>query len=122
MGVEFYTDEGRFSLAAKLQNQLAELYEEQMDITNAMEAYQTAGDYHEGEGSTSTANGAFLKVAGYAAELQNYDRAIEIYENVARTSISSNLLKWSCKNYFLNAGICYLAKTDVVACNRALDR
>ncbi len=39
-GIEFYTDEGRFSIAAKHQKELAELYEDQSDLENAIAAYQ----------------------------------------------------------------------------------
>jgi alpha-soluble NSF attachment protein len=121
-GIEFYTEEGRFSIAAKHQKELAELYEDQSDLENAIAAYQTAADFHEGEGSTSAASSCLLKVALFSAQLERYDKAIEIYEQIAAQSIDNNLLKWSVKDYFLRAGLCHLAKGDVVAAERALER
>jgi len=121
-GIEFYTEEGRFGIAAKHQKELAELYEDQSDLENAIAAFQVAADYYEGEGSTSAASQCLLKVALFSAQLERYDKAIEIYEQVAAQSIDNNLLKWSVKDYFLRAGLCHLAKGDVVAAERAVER
>jgi len=120
--IEFYTDEGRFSIAAKHQKELAELYEGDMDLENAIAAYQLSADYFEGEGSGSSANQCLLKVALFSAQVERYDKAIELYEQVAAGSIDNNLLKWSVKDYFLRAGLCHLAKGDMVSAERALQR
>jgi len=121
-GIEFYTDEGRFSIAAKHQKDLAEIYEDQSDLENAIAAYQAAADFFEGENSSSAANQCLLKVALFSAQLERYDKAIELYEQIATRSIDNNLLKWSVKDYFLRAGLCTLAKGDVVAAERALEK
>jgi len=120
--IEFYTDEGRFSIAAKHQKELAELHEAENDLENAISAYQLSADYYEGEGSTSSANQCLLKVALFSAQLERYDKAIELYEQVASGSIDNNLIKWSVKEYFLRAGLCHLAKGDMVSSERALER
>lgn len=121
-GIEFYTEEGRFSIAAKHQKELAELYEDQSDLENAIAAYQTAADYYEGEGQSSASNQCLLKLALFSAQLERYDKAIELYEQIATSSIDNNLLKWSVKDYFLRAGLCHLAKGDVVAAERAVEK
>lgn len=51
----------------------------------------------------------FLKVADLAALAEQYKKAIEKYEIVARSSAGNNLMKWSMKDYFLKAGICHMA-------------
>jgi alpha-soluble NSF attachment protein len=129
--IELYTDEGRFSIAAKHQKELAELYEGtckscgmnglqgfagEMEYEQCIEAYQQAADFYEGEGSTSAANGCLLKVAQYSAQLEKYDKAIEIFEQVAKNSLDNNLLKWSCKEYFLKSGLCYLCSQVTPSC------
>lgn len=48
----------------------------------------------------------FTQVAQFSAELENYQPAIQVYEDVARLSMDNNLLKYSAKGYLLNAGIC----------------
>lgn len=121
-GIEFYTEQGRFSIAAKHQKELAELYEDQSDLDNAIAAYQTAADFYEGENSSTAANQCLLKVALFSAQLERFDKAIELYEQIAAGSIDNNMLKWSVKDHFLRAGLCHLAKGDVVAAERAVER
>jgi alpha-soluble NSF attachment protein len=121
LAVDLLTDEGRFSIAAKHQKEIAEIYESEMKYDKSMEEYQKAGDLYEGEGSTSSANSCFLKVAQFAAQLEQYDKAIQIFEKVAKASVDNNLLKWSVKEYLLKAGLCYLAK-DIVAAHNALEK
>lgn len=120
--VEYFTDEGRFAMAAKHQKELAEIYESEMDWEQAMESYQVAADFYEGEGSTSAANGCLLKVAQIAAQLEKYEKAIEIYEQVAKNSLENNLLKWSVKEYYLKAGLCLLASGDGIGAQNAIQR
>jgi alpha-soluble NSF attachment protein len=50
-----------------------------------------------------------LKVATFAAQLGQYDKAIEKFELVATGSLDNQLMKWSLKEYFLKAGLCHIA-------------
>jgi len=69
------------------------------------------------------ANKLWLKTADLVAlEGKDYYKAIELYEKVAKTSISNNLMRWSVKEYLLKAGICQLCTGDQVGVNTALDR
>jgi len=122
IAVELFVDEGRFSIAAKHQKELAELYEQESDFPNAIDNYQIAADYYEGEGQTSAANGCLLKVAQFSAQLEKYDKAIEIYEKIGKASLDNNLLKFSVKDYFLKAGLCHLCTQDIVSSKRALEK
>eukprot|EP00967_Tisochrysis_lutea_P058445 scaffold74345_cov37-Tisochrysis_lutea.AAC.2 len=88
----------------------------------AMEAFQTAADYYQGEESTTQANQCLLKVAGFAATSNDFKKAVEIYEQVAISSLESNLLKWSVKDYFLRAGICHLAGGEAGTAVSAVER
>ncbi len=115
-------DLGRFTTAAKLQKEIADIHEASGNLNAAMEAYQTAADYYQGEEATSSANQCLLKVAGFAAGAADYKRAIEIYEQVAISSLDSTLLKWSVKGYFLCAGICHLASGELGSASAALER
>jgi len=120
--IEIYTDDGRFSQAAKYEKELAEMYEADNDIQNAMKHFETAADYFENENSPSSANSCLLKVAHFAGSLQNFHRAVELFEQVANASVSNNLLRWSVKEYFLKAGMCHLADGDIVATKKAVER
>nr|CAD7396442.1 unnamed protein product [Timema cristinae] len=113
---------GRFSMAAKHHQSIAELYEtEAIDLDRAVQHYEQAADYFKGEDSNSSANKCLLKVAQYAAQLENYDKAIKIYEQVAGSSLDSSLLKYSAKEYFFRAALCHLC-VDVLNAQHALER
>jgi len=122
IGIEFYLDEGRFAMAAKHQKEIAELYEADGEIESAMEAYCLAADYFEGDNQVSHSNNCLLKVALFSAQLQQYQRAIDIYQKIAHASIDNNLLKWSVKDYLFRAGLCYLAIGEMIATKRALEQ
>ncbi|XP_007191935.1 beta-soluble NSF attachment protein isoform X2 [Balaenoptera acutorostrata] len=82
--IDIYTDMGRFTIAAKHHITIAEIYEtELVDIEKAIAHYEQSADYYKGEESNSSANKCLLKVAAYAAQLEQYQKAIEIFEQLA---------------------------------------
>ncbi|XP_040833816.1 alpha-soluble NSF attachment protein isoform X3 [Ochotona curzoniae] len=106
--IEIYTDMGRFTIAAKHHISIAEIYEtELVDIEKAIAHYEQSADYYKGEESNSSANKCLLKVAGYAAQLEQYQKAIDIYEQVGTNAMDSPLLKYSAKDYFFKAAVCH---------------
>ncbi|XP_076168347.1 alpha-soluble NSF attachment protein [Ptiloglossa arizonensis] len=120
--IEIYTDMGRFTMAAKHHQSIAEMYEnEAVDLQQAVHHYEQAADYFRGEESNSSANKCLLKVALYAAQLENYEKAIQIYEEVASASLESSLLKYSAKEYFFRAALCHLC-VDVLNAQHAIER
>ncbi|GIY32016.1 alpha-soluble NSF attachment protein [Caerostris darwini] len=118
--VELYTDMGRFTIAAKHLISIAELYEVN-DIEKAISCYEQAADYYRGEESNSSANKCLLNVAKYCAQLEQYEKAIEIYEQIATSSLESSLLKYSAKEYFFRAGLCHLC-VDLLNAQHALPK
>jgi alpha-soluble NSF attachment protein len=90
--IEIYTDMGRFTMAARHHQNIAEIYESEVgDLEQAVKHYEQASDYFRGEESNSSANKCILKVAQYAAQLQDYEKAINIYEQVILTA---NVFIW----------------------------
>ena len=70
-------------MAAKQYQTIAELYESDLvDIPNAINYYEKAGDLFKTEENNASANKCLLKVAQFSAQLEKYARAIEIYEHV----------------------------------------
>lgn len=109
--INIYTDMGRFSVAAKHHLIAAEIYEgEGGDIQKAVEHYSKAADYYQCEESTATANRCLLNVARYAAQLEQYGRAVEIYESIGQSSLDSHVMKYAAKEHFLRAGLCHLCE------------
>merc|ERR1711902_237867 len=121
-GIDIYTDMGRLQIAAKHHQTIAELYEGEIaDLEKAMQHYEQAADFFKGEESNSSANKCMLKVAQYAAQLEQYDKAIQIYESVAASALESSLLKYSAKEYFFRACLCHLC-VDVLNAQHAVQR
>jgi alpha-soluble NSF attachment protein len=119
--IEIYTDLGRFGIAAKHQKEIAEIYEtELVDLEKAIAAYEQAADWFQGEESKTSANNCLLKVALFAAQLEQYEKAVKIYEQIGTASIDVPLMRFSVKDYFFRAGLCTLCTGDVVSAQRAL--
>uniref|UniRef100_A0A8D2CXL3 NSF attachment protein alpha n=1 Tax=Sciurus vulgaris TaxID=55149 RepID=A0A8D2CXL3_SCIVU len=120
--IEIYTDMGRFTIAAKHHISIAEIYEtELVDIEKAIAHYEQSADYYKGEESNSSANKCLLKVAGYAAQLEQYQKAIDIYEQVGTNAMDSPLLKYSAKDYFFKAALCHFC-IDMLNAKLAVQR
>ncbi|KAJ8764000.1 hypothetical protein K2173_004872 [Erythroxylum novogranatense] len=120
--VDMFCDIGRINMAARYYKEIAELYESEANVEKSMEFYKKAADFFQSEEVTTTANQCKQKVAQFAAQLEQYKEAIEIYEEIAKHCLGNNLLKYGVKGHLLNAGICHLCKGDVVAITNALEQ
>ncbi|TRY88482.1 hypothetical protein DNTS_005162 [Danionella cerebrum] len=109
--IDIYTDMGRFTIAAKHHITIAEVYESELAIAH----YEQAADYYKGEESNSSANKCLLKVASYSAQLEQYQKAIEIYEQVGSNTMDNPLLKYSAKEYFFKASLCHFIVDELNA-------
>ncbi|EDO32381.1 predicted protein [Nematostella vectensis] len=119
--IDIFTDMGRFTMAAKHHITVAEIYEGNNDLDMSIHHYEQAADYYRGEESNSSANKCALKVALFAAQMENYSKAIEIYEQVAADAIESSILKYSAKDYFFKAALCHMC-VDVLEAQRAVEK
>uniref|UniRef100_A0A674C0Y5 Beta-soluble NSF attachment protein-like n=1 Tax=Salmo trutta TaxID=8032 RepID=A0A674C0Y5_SALTR len=114
--IDIYTDMGRFTIAAKHHITIAEVYESELvDIEKAIAHYEQAADYYKGEESNSSANKCLLKVGHYSAQLEQYPKAIEIYEQVATNTMDNPLLKYNAKEYFFKASLCHFIVDELNA-------
>jgi alpha-soluble NSF attachment protein len=109
-------------MAARYYKEIAELYESEQNIEQSIVYYERATDFFQSEEVTTSANQCKQKVAQFAAQLEQYQKAIDIYEDIAKQSLNNNLLKYGVKGHLLNAGMCQLCKADVVAINNALEK
>jgi len=121
-GISMMCDDGRFGTAAKHSETIADLYEADHNIEEAIKYYQQAADYYNGDNSASRANKNLEKVALHSATLKKYKEASELFEGLGKSSLESNLLKFNAKKHFLHAGFCVLARGDMVAAKNCLDR
>lgn len=63
----------------------------------------------------SSANKCLLKVAAYAAQLEQYQKAIEIFEQIGANTMDNPLLKYSAKDYFFKAALCHFIVDELNA-------
>jgi alpha-soluble NSF attachment protein len=57
-----------------------------------------------------TASGCLKDAADLRAQLEQWDRAIALYSDVAKWALSNATTKYSVKEYWLKSGLCLLAK------------
>lgn len=120
--VNSFLEIGRLNMAARYCKEIAEIYENEQELEKAVIWFEKAADLFQSEEVTTSANQCRQKVAQFAAQLEQYPKAIEIYEDIARQSLNNNLLKYGVKGHLLNAGICHLCKGDVVSITNALEK
>ncbi|KAF7320392.1 Vesicular-fusion protein SEC17 [Mycena kentingensis (nom. inval.)] len=114
------TRAGRFRQAADREKEIGQIHlQENNDLRKACESYERAGDWYAQEDATATANACYKDAADLHADLEEYPQAIARYEQVADHSLSSNLTKYSVKEYWLRSGLCSLAmKNDTISAKR----
>lgn len=121
--IQIITERGRFHTAANHEKTIAEIYENDLiNIEKALEAYELAADWYAAEDASVLSTQCSLKAAHFCGELEQYDKAISIFEKAAANSVDNSLTKWSVKEYLLKAGILHLAQNDLVATSDALQR
>ncbi|KAE9451539.1 hypothetical protein C3L33_16561, partial [Rhododendron williamsianum] len=121
--VNLFLGDGQLYESAVKYEEIAKLYEAEQNLDQAIVYYERAADLFHSEEKTGSLKECRVKIAQFAAQLEDYQKSIEIYEDMARQLLSDN------RNYeatvlLLHAGICQLCKGngDVVAINKAFDR
>ncbi|KMZ63583.1 Alpha-soluble NSF attachment protein [Zostera marina] len=120
--VNIFLEMGRLNMAARYYKELGEIYEQEENLEKAIDFLERAADLFQSEEVTTSANQCKQKIAQMAAELEQYPKAVEIFEGIARQNINNNLLKYSVKGILLNAGLCQLCRGDVVAITNSLEK
>ncbi|KAJ2965134.1 hypothetical protein NQZ79_g42 [Umbelopsis isabellina] len=100
---------GSFRIAARHSEEVAQLYEGQIDDQQkAYDYYEEAAHLYHMDNSPTLANRCTLKTAEIGAILGQYEQAATKFEEVAYASVDDTLLKWSAKEYFFQAGLCHI--------------
>lgn len=112
--IEIYNSGGRFGRSAALMKEIAEIYEADGNTEGAVATYEQAAQLFQNDNKKSVAQQCMLKVAGLCSGKDDFTKAAAIFESVGRESMESNLSKYSAKNYFFQALLCFLAAGDSV--------
>jgi alpha-soluble NSF attachment protein len=97
-----------------LTKEIAEIYEADGNAEAAIDSFESAANLYSNDNKKSVAQQCMLKVATLAAGMDQFPRAAQIFENVGREAMESNLSKYSAKNYLFQALLCFLAGGDSV--------
>jgi alpha-soluble NSF attachment protein len=106
LAATMHMEQNHFSTAAKLYKNIAELSEEDRNYQGAIDAYSKAADCYEAEDQKTSRSQSLLKIAHYSAMLEDYKKAIDIYEEVALASLDNQLLAWGAKEHYFKAMLC----------------
>ncbi|KAG8377095.1 hypothetical protein BUALT_Bualt09G0132700 [Buddleja alternifolia] len=120
--VNMFLEINRLNMSARYCKEIGELYEQEHNFDQAITYFERSADLFQTEEVSTSASQCKQKVAQFSAQLGKYQKAIEIYEEIARYSLNNNLLKYGARGHLLNAGICQLCKGDVVAIANALEK
>ncbi|KAI6199736.1 Alpha-soluble NSF attachment protein [Aphelenchoides besseyi] len=120
--IELYIDMGRFNMAAKVHVAIADIYDtEAPNKEKCLKHHQIAADFFKGDEAKSSATKCLIRVAQLSAELGNYRRAIEVFEEIAIYEADHPTLKYAAKNHFFMALLCHLC-IDLLDTQNALKR
>jgi alpha-soluble NSF attachment protein len=108
LAASMHMERNRFSTAARMYKEIAELCEEVRDSQGAIEAYSKAADCFEAEDSKASKTQMLLKIAHYAAVQEDYKRAVETWEEVASSSLNNTMIAWRAKDCYFNAMFCHM--------------
>jgi len=122
--IKYLVEGGKFAMAAKAHQELAEMAENSLPANEplALEHYQKAADFYDGEGASAGASKCKLKAAELLAKSENLEQAIKMFEEVATAYLTNSTTKFSAKRYFFNAGICHLAQSDSITARKSIER
>ncbi|KAF9617922.1 hypothetical protein IFM89_039203 [Coptis chinensis] len=120
--VNYFTEIGRLDMAARYCKEIGDLYATKEDLLQAIAYLERAADLFSSEEFTIAANQCKQKVAQLTAELEQYAKAVKIYEETARRSLNNNLLKDSVKECLLNACLCQLVEGGAIAITNSLEK
>ncbi|SCV73674.1 BQ2448_6104 [Microbotryum intermedium] len=120
--IELYKSDNKFRQAADREKEMAAILQaEGGDLRGALDAYERSARLYEAEDAQATANACLKEAAELAASVGDYPRAVTHFEAVAKHSLTSALTRYSVKEYFLKAALCWLATGDVVSTQRKLE-
>jgi len=119
---DFYSQEGRWSMAAKCWKDMAEIREKESDGKGALAAYLKAAEMFEGDNAPSSADGCRSQAALIAAQDGDYPQAAQLFDQLANACLESKLRQFNFRQFAFNAVLCQLASQDLVAAKRLVEK
>merc|ERR1719510_230002 len=121
---EQYLELGKFGIPAKHHEAIALIYSKEvhpLDNSLVLHHLSLAAHYYYNDNRNAARNKCRLELARVHARMENYQEALQIYEELGYNALESRLLKYSADEYFFRAGLCHLA-IDCLNCQIALQK
>ena len=109
---EQYLELGKFGIPAKHHEAIALIYSKEvhpLDNSLVLHHLSLAAHYYYNDNRNAARNKCRLELARVHARMENYQEALQIYEELGYNALESRLLKYSADEYFFRAGLCHLA-------------
>lgn len=107
--INIYCDLGRFDIAGRLEQQVAELHYINKHWEEASTHFEKAANFVAGEQLFEQSDLYLEKAAGCYVEVGEYMEAQRLFETIARSSVQSNLRKFNARDFLFRACLCSLA-------------
>lgn len=113
---------GKISAAAKHLQEAGELYDSDGDPDDALECYMKAAEHFEAERAPGHATQCLARIGSIRAQRGEFDAAVDCLERAAKESLSSDLLRYSARDYMFRAFLCMIVKGDYATSAKNLDK
>lgn len=111
LACQMLAEQGRFVKAAEIHLDLADIFEKEHKLKQAVPHVHKAVDYFESEQKLATLKKTKERLASLNSLAGYYDDAIEYYESVANSILKDGTdSKLKAREYLFKAGLCQLAQ------------
>jgi alpha-soluble NSF attachment protein len=118
LSIELWSQDGKFSMAAKAMSTLGEDFEKDGDFEGAASLFQTSAEYYENADAPSTAAGCLAKAADCLGQSKKFSEASDLFLTLAAGCLKRDLGKYKFDEYQMKAVLCKLASGDAVAAKK----
>jgi alpha-soluble NSF attachment protein len=124
IALKLYKDAGKITLTmCNVAKEIAEVSEcNILNMEQTINAYEEAAELYDLEGRTMETRKCLTKVAELSAQIENYDRAIEIYTSLVFMTIQKSALRFGVPGILFNLLLCHLAQEDIIGAQRCVEK
>ncbi|KAL0489833.1 alpha-soluble NSF attachment protein [Acrasis kona] len=108
--INMYVDAGKLFRAAELEEEMAQVYEEESDMLSAVRHYRKAADFYEADNHMARVPRCLQKVAQLDSLDEKYEDPAKIFEIMAYGFLKDKMLRVKARPLFLSAVLCHIAK------------
>lgn len=121
-GINLLAELGCFKEIVKYREEIASLYEKELEIDDAIKHYKLALDIYECENFSKYKNNACrIKISKLFATNKNYMDAIKYFEESIKFNLTGSSI-FNANKCFYEMSLCYLCNDDLVGLKRAIEK